>query len=61
MVLIGRGTELSYDSDKWTGEGAEYVHRFRDKPLLLSTPDGSAVLLIHERRRRFVTNRGLVG
>lgn len=61
MVYLGDLSEVSYLSDKYTGRVAEYVHKFRRTPLVLATPDGRALLVVHREPRHFVTARGLVG
>jgi len=61
MVYLGDALRVDYASDKWGKRVHEYTHDFKNRPLLLGTEDGTAILIVSHPRRRIITARGIVG
>jgi hypothetical protein len=45
LVELGKGLEIGYKSDKWTGKNTNYLHKFGPGVRLMMTPDGKTLVL----------------
>lgn len=61
LVRLGNALCIGYESDKWTGRAADYLHDFEDPDNIqvYSTADGKALIIAGDGLN--VTNRGITG
>lgn len=45
LVFLGRGLDIGYKSDKWTGQNQNYLHNFGKRIKLFATSDGKSLIL----------------
>lgn len=59
--IIGRVKSFAYESDKWSGKKAAYIHKFSKPPTCWSNEDGAATLFKIRGTKLRITVNGIEG